>query len=80
MVSTWRYHSFKGISLSKPYTPLLIVCCGGLIYAHLELAQPVLLALAAVYVASGIVDPHRRHRSPPPPAAPRATRSGAPVG
>src|SRR5579871_2798712 len=25
MVSTWRYYSFKGISLSKPYTPLLLI-------------------------------------------------------
>ena len=28
MVSTWRYYSFKGISLSKPYTPLIIIAGG----------------------------------------------------
>ena len=25
MVSTWRYYSFKGIGLSRPYTPLIII-------------------------------------------------------
>ena len=38
MVSTWRYYSFKGINLSKPYTPLLIVLLGGADLRHLELA------------------------------------------
>ena len=55
MVSTWRYHSFKGISLSKAYSPLLIVLLGALIYGVWNYAQPVLLAVAGAYVASGIV-------------------------
>src|SRR5271157_4521060 len=55
MVSTWRYHSFKGVSLSKAYSPLLIVLLGALIYGIWNYAQPVLLALAGTYVASGIV-------------------------
>ena len=54
MVSTWRYYSFKGISLSQPYTPLIFVAVGGLICAIWFHAQPVLLALMTAYVASGI--------------------------
>jgi CDP-diacylglycerol--serine O-phosphatidyltransferase len=55
MVCTWRYYSFKGINLSKPYTPLLFVLVGGLIYGIWNWPQPVLLALASSYVASGIL-------------------------
>jgi CDP-diacylglycerol--serine O-phosphatidyltransferase len=55
MVCTWRYYSFKGINLNKPYTPLLFVLLGGLIYGIWNWPQPVLLALASAYVASGIV-------------------------
>ena len=54
MVCTWRYYSFKGINLNKPYTPLLFVLMGGLIYGIWNWPQPVLLALAIAYVASGI--------------------------
>ena len=55
MVSTWRYYSFKGVSLSKPYTPLLIILIGGFIYLTWNWPQPVLLALPTAYVASGIL-------------------------
>jgi CDP-diacylglycerol--serine O-phosphatidyltransferase len=55
MVSTWRYYSFKGINLSKPHTPLIIVLLAGFIYGIWNYAQPVLLILAAAYVGSGIV-------------------------
>ena len=54
MISTWRYYSFKGINLSKPYTPLLIVALGTFIYLMWNWPQPVLVAMAAVYVSSGI--------------------------
>ena len=54
MVSTWRYHSFKGISLNKPYTTLAILVVGGLIYAIWNYAHVVLLAMALGYVGSGI--------------------------
>ena len=54
MVSTWRYYSFKGINPSKPYTPLIIVLMGGLIYGIWNWPQPVLLAVASAYVGSGI--------------------------
>jgi CDP-diacylglycerol--serine O-phosphatidyltransferase len=75
MVSTWRYYSFKGINLSKPYTPLLIIVLGGLIYAIWNYSQVVLLAMAAAYVASGIVTRiggivRRRLRHTPHPPAP----------
>ena len=79
MVSTWRYYSFKGISLSKPYTPLLIILIGGFIYLTWNWPQPVLLAMPAAYVASGILirigGIFRRRarwapRHPPPPPAP----------
>jgi len=75
MVSTWRYYSFKGISLSKPYTPLLIILLGAFIYLTWNWPQPVLLALPAAYVASGILIRvggivRRRLRHPPPPPRP----------
>jgi CDP-diacylglycerol---serine O-phosphatidyltransferase len=55
MVSTWRYYSFKGISLTKPYTPLIIIVLGALIYAIWNYSQPVLLGLTIAYVGSGIL-------------------------
>lgn len=55
MVSTWRYYSFKGVSLSKPYTPLIIIVICAAIYGMWNYSQPMLLALATAYVASGIV-------------------------
>ena len=54
MVSTWRYYSFKGISLSKPYTPLIVIVVAGLIYAIWNYGQVVMPALAVAYVGSGI--------------------------
>jgi CDP-diacylglycerol--serine O-phosphatidyltransferase len=77
MVSTWRYYSFKGLSLNKPYGPLLIIVFGALIYAIWNWSQPVLLAMATAYVGGGIVIRlggivRRRFRHPHshPPAAP----------
>ena len=55
MVSTWRYYSFKDISLLRPRSRLLIVAAGILIYLVWNYSQPVLLAMALTYVASGIV-------------------------
>ncbi len=54
MVSTWRYYSFKGVSLSKPYTPLILILLGAFIYGMWNYAQLMLLAMAAAYVGSGI--------------------------
>jgi CDP-diacylglycerol--serine O-phosphatidyltransferase len=55
MVSTWRYYSFKGINLSKPYTPLIVVVIAAVIYGIWNYSQPMLLIAAAGYVGSGIV-------------------------
>jgi CDP-diacylglycerol---serine O-phosphatidyltransferase len=55
MVSTWRYYSFKDLNLMRPRSPLTIILVGGLIYLIWNYSQPVLLACASCYVASGIV-------------------------
>jgi CDP-diacylglycerol--serine O-phosphatidyltransferase len=54
MVSTWRYYSFKGVSLRQPRTPLIVILVGGLVYAIWNYGHVVLPAMAAIYVGSGI--------------------------
>lgn len=73
MVSTWRYHSFKGISLLRPRTPLIIIPLAAFIYLVWNYSQPVLLLLSTLYVGSGIairiggiIRRHLRHAPPPP--------------
>jgi CDP-diacylglycerol--serine O-phosphatidyltransferase len=74
MVSTWRYYSFKGISLMTPRSSLIVILLGGLIYLIWNYSQPVLVACAGSYVASGIVirigGIVRRHLRPAPPQHP----------
>src|SRR5690242_221946 len=75
MVSTWRYPSFKQINVSKPRTPLIVLIMGGVAFLIWEWPQPVLLAAASTYVASGIVIRvggiiRRRRRSRPPASLP----------
>jgi CDP-diacylglycerol--serine O-phosphatidyltransferase len=72
MVSTWRYYSFRDINLLRPRSPLMVIVVGILIYLIANYSQPVLLAMASTYVASGIVirigGALRRHwRRPPTP-------------
>ena len=55
MVSTWRYPSFKDLSLLRPRSPLTFVLIGSLIYLIWNFSQPVLLAMSICYVGSGIV-------------------------
>lgn len=55
MVSTWRYRSFKDVQLLRPRSPITVVLWGALIYLLWYYTQPVLLALATLYVGSGIV-------------------------
>jgi CDP-diacylglycerol--serine O-phosphatidyltransferase len=55
MVSTWRYPSFKDLSLTKPRSPLTFVLLASLIYLIWNFSQPVLLILSISYVASGIL-------------------------
>jgi CDP-diacylglycerol--serine O-phosphatidyltransferase len=78
MVSTWRYPSFKEMHLKGPRSPLIVILFGALIYLIWNYSQPVLLALASVYVATGIViraagiirRRFRPHNPPPPQPAP----------
>jgi CDP-diacylglycerol--serine O-phosphatidyltransferase len=55
MVSTWRYPSFKDLNLTRPRSPLLFVVVGSLIYLSWYFSRPVWLALASIYVLSGIL-------------------------
>lgn len=55
MVCTWRYPSFKDLSLTQPRSPLSIILIGSFIYLIWVFSKPVLLAMAVIYVASGIV-------------------------
>jgi CDP-diacylglycerol---serine O-phosphatidyltransferase len=54
MVSTWRYYSFKGVSLRQPRTPLIVIVVGGLVYAIWNYGHVVLPIMAVTYVGSGI--------------------------
>jgi CDP-diacylglycerol--serine O-phosphatidyltransferase len=73
MVSTWRYPSFKEVSLTGPRSPLTVILFGALIYLIWNYSQPVLLALSVLYVstgifirAGGIIRRRFRPHSPPP--------------
>ena len=55
MVSTWRYPSFKQVSVAKPRTPLIVLFVGGVAFLIWEWPQPFLLAAATTYMLSGIV-------------------------
>jgi CDP-diacylglycerol---serine O-phosphatidyltransferase len=75
MVSTWRYPSFKEISLTGPRSPLTVILFAALIYLIWNYSQPVLLALSSLYVAAGIAIRaggiiRRRFRPHPPPPQP----------
>jgi len=54
MVSTWRYPSFKDLSLTRPRAPVTFVVMGILIYLIWNYSREALLALAGAYVLSGI--------------------------
>jgi CDP-diacylglycerol--serine O-phosphatidyltransferase len=78
MVSTWRYHSFKAVNLNQPRTFLVLITAAAFFYATWAWARVVLLALAVLYVGSGIATRvagsiRRRIR------AARARREAAPV-
>jgi CDP-diacylglycerol--serine O-phosphatidyltransferase len=55
MVSTWRYPSFKQVTVLKPRTPLIVLLVGGIAFLIWEWSQPFLLAAATTYVLTGIV-------------------------
>jgi CDP-diacylglycerol--serine O-phosphatidyltransferase len=54
MVSTWRYRSFKDLNMMHPRSPVTIIFVGSLIYLLWYYAQPLLLTITSMYVASGI--------------------------
>ncbi|PWU06822.1 MAG: CDP-diacylglycerol--serine O-phosphatidyltransferase [Terriglobia bacterium] len=84
MISTWRYYSFKGISLNRAYSPLIIILLGGLIYAIWNYSRTVLLLMAVAYVGSGIAirlgGILRRRLRPQPPPPPYPARPEHQVG
>jgi CDP-diacylglycerol--serine O-phosphatidyltransferase len=55
MVSTWRYYSFKDLNLLRPRSPLTIILFSSFIYLTWAYSQATLLAIAVLYVGSGIV-------------------------
>ncbi len=55
MVSTWRYPSFKDLSLVRPRSPLTYLPVIILLYLVWDLSQPMLLGMSICYVMSGIV-------------------------
>jgi len=74
MVSTWRYPSFKDLSLTHPRSPLSIILMGVLIFLVWNFSQPVLLILAISYVGVGVAirigGAVRRRLHPQPPREP----------
>jgi CDP-diacylglycerol--serine O-phosphatidyltransferase len=71
MVSTWRYPSFKDLSLTRPRSPLTIILLGAVIFLVWRFPQPALLAMSVGYMLSGIIvrigGIARRRFKPPPP-------------
>jgi CDP-diacylglycerol--serine O-phosphatidyltransferase len=55
MVSTWRYRSFKDLSLMRPRSPLFIIFVGSLIYLFWNFSKAMMLTMGVLYVGSGIV-------------------------
>ncbi len=83
MVSTWRYPSFKDLTLTRPRSPLVVVLIACAIYLIVIFSRPALLLLSAAYVLSGIVIRiggivRRRFKPLPPGGAPELTSSGWP--
>jgi CDP-diacylglycerol--serine O-phosphatidyltransferase len=55
MVSTWRYRSFKDLSLLRPRSPLTIILVASFIYLVIYYSRPVFLTMGILYIGSGIV-------------------------
>ena len=55
MVCTWRYPSFKDLSLTRPRSPLTFVMVASVIYLIWNFSQPVLLLVALGYVLGGVL-------------------------
>ncbi|HEY3742112.1 MAG TPA: CDP-diacylglycerol--serine O-phosphatidyltransferase [Bryobacteraceae bacterium] len=55
MVSTWRYPSFKDMSLLRPRSTIFLLGAGGFIYLLWNFPQPVLFLMMTSYALSGIL-------------------------
>jgi CDP-diacylglycerol---serine O-phosphatidyltransferase len=55
MVSTWRYPSFKDLSLTRPRSPLTVIVLGSVIFLLFYYPRSALLAMSVTYMLSGIV-------------------------
>lgn len=55
MVSTWRYRSFKDLSLLRPRSPLTIIFVASFVYLLFNYSKAMLLTMGLLYVGSGIV-------------------------
>jgi len=55
MVSTWRYPSFKDLSLTRPRSPVTIILLVAVILMIWLFSKPALFAMAIAYMLSGIV-------------------------
>ncbi len=55
MVCTWRYPSFKDLSLLRPRSPLTFVVLSILIYLIWDMSELMLLGMTVCYVLSGII-------------------------
>jgi CDP-diacylglycerol--serine O-phosphatidyltransferase len=55
MVSSWRYPSFKQLSVSKPRATVSVLLIGLMAVLIVFWSQPVLLVMAVTYVGSGIL-------------------------
>ena len=75
MVSTWRYYSFKGISLSKAYSPLHHHSGRRVHLRRVELRAAAVSCHGHCLRGQRHRDPHWRHPAPPP-ADPRPATPG----
>lgn len=55
MICTWRYYAFKDNAFLRPRSPVTIVLAGALLIMVFLWRQPVLLAIAGAYAASGVL-------------------------
>lgn len=55
MVSRWRYYSFKDVDLRRRRRFVTVVGIGALVAAIWFYSEPVLLAIALIYVGSGVL-------------------------
>jgi len=55
MVSTWRYWSFKEFNFFKTRSPIMLILMAAFIYAAANWSRYVLLAIATLYMSSGVL-------------------------